>query len=153
MKNRTEIAKAYYKFLMNIDWNDKFYAQGIRDGRKTFLTNAFLGTCDTLKYLSGDYYSPAALEKLKHSSRPSGLIFEHMVPKTKYIHAPCEEKAKTGTLNVQFIEEILQKYWKIAILTKEEDMRLSRNSMPENWDGEDILGRYAVAGITLIEKP
>ena len=151
MKNCTKIAEAYYTFLRGIDWGNDFYTQGIRDGKKTFLTNAFLGTYGEKKYSCGDYYSPAAWKIVQSSNKPSGLIFEHMVPKKKYIHAPCEKLAESGDLTVPFIENLLQKFWKIAIVTKEEDMHLGRNSMPANWDEEDIFGRYTAAGVTLVD--
>jgi len=150
MKNCTEIAEAYHKFLADIDWGNKFYIKGIRYSRRNFLTDAFLGTYGDKKYNCGDYYSPTAWEIMESSNKSAGkLIFEHMVPKAKYILKPCEKKAESGDLTLDFIEEILRKYWKIAIITTEENKRLDSKSMPANWNKKDISARYTEAGVII----
>lgn len=60
--------------------------------------------------------------------------------------------AKEGNLEIDFIREILEKYWKIAIITKDEDKLLTGRSMPKDWDGNNIFARYDIAGIQLITK-
>jgi len=85
----------------------------------------------------------------------AGLVFEHLVPKSRYIQEPCERLAKDDKekLTVEFIEGLLRRYWHLATITKDEDELLSRNAMPDDWDGEDIRARYKRVGIDLIENP
>lgn len=144
-------AETYYKFLMSIDWNDELYVEGIKEGKTKFLANMMVNSKPGSRHLYGDYYTPAALEKVNNKDY-SGLVFEHIVPKTKYILKPCEERAKDGTLTVEFIEDLLNRYYKVAVVTIEEDKRLNRNSMPKDWDGLNIFSRYEEANIKLLEK-
>ena len=59
--------------------------------------------------------------------------------------------ARNGKLTVQIVTELLSKYWKIAVITKEQDKLLSRRKMPDGWDGKDIFARYRKANIYLIQ--
>jgi hypothetical protein len=150
MSNISKITIAYYKLLSSIDWSDEVLILGIREGLNKFLSNAHLKLANKHKYLQGNFYSRSAAEKVEAGDF-NGLVYEHMVPKAKYIQKPCEEKAKIGDLTIEFIETHLDKYWKIAVITKEEDKRLSRASMPKNWNEKNIFIRYTLAGIELIE--
>ena len=75
-----------------------------------------------------------------------------MVPKSKYIQRPCEKLAKNGMLKIDDVTDLFNKYWKIAIITKEEDKLISSKSMPDDWDNVCIYARYNKAGITLKES-
>ena len=79
----------------------------------------------------------------------SNLRIEHIVTKQKDRQYIWERKAKEGILSQEFIYNILNKYWYIATITKEEDDRLISKKMPSNWCGEDIFARYNSAGIFL----
>ena len=149
MSNIFKITEAYYKLLNSLDWNDEILIIGLREGLNKFLSNAHLKLANKHKYLQGDFYSKRAAEKIQ-SGDFNDLVYEHMIPKTKYIQRPCEEKAKNKDLTIEFIESILNRYWKIAIVTKEEDKKLSR-SLPKDWDQVDIFIRYKLAGIELIK--
>ena len=144
-------AEAYYKFLMSIDWDDELFVEGIKEGKTKFLSNMMVNSKKGVRHLYGDYYTPASLEKVKNKDY-KGLVFEHIVPKTKYILKPCEERSKNGTLTIDFIEDLLNRYYKIAVVTVEEDKKLNRNSMPKDWDGINIFSRYEEAQIELIES-
>jgi hypothetical protein len=150
--NYTKVARSYYKLLTSIDWNDEILLFGLKEGLNKFLSNAFLKLNNGTKYLQGDYYSKNALEKVQNNDF-TNLVYEHMVPKNKYIQKVCEEHAKNDTLTLEFIVELLNKYWKIAVITKEEDKMLSSRSMPKDWDGENIFFRYQKANIQLIMNP
>ncbi|MBQ7166900.1 MAG: hypothetical protein IJR93_08165 [Treponema sp.] len=89
----------------------------------------------------------------------TGLVFEHIVPKTKYIQEPCVQAAVNGqfaggeTFSEEAVLQLLNRYWQIALITKEEydamtDLVL-RNKMPGGWDGTDVFARYKAAGIAL----
>jgi len=152
MLNLEPLIKAYYKLLNSIDWDDEILVAGLREGLTKFPSNAFLSMHKKSKYLCGNYYSLLALEQVK-SKQFSGLIFEHMVPKSKYIQKPCEEAAKKGSLNENYMTELFQRYWKIAVITKEENSLLHGTKMPKNWDGNDYLARYKESGIKLLKSP
>jgi hypothetical protein len=147
--NLKTLSCSYHKLLTNIDWKDAVFIAGIREGLNKFLSNAFLSIDRSKsKYLKGDFYSCESYKKCSIRDF-SGLIYEHIVPKYKYIQEPCEEMAKKGTLNVDFIYEILIKYWKIAIITKAENSTLRQRLMPASWDGHNILARYDDVGLKL----
>lgn len=143
-----ELARAYYKLLTTLDWKDEILIEGLREGLNKFLSNAFKGR----KHLKSHFVSRSALEQLQCNDFTE-LVFEHLIPKSKYIQKPCEEKAIQGTLTVEYIEDLLQKFWYFAIITKKEDSLLTRFRMPEDWDENDIFARYKVAGIELVKNP
>jgi len=146
------LIKAYFKLLNSIDWDDEILVSGLREGLNKFPSNAFLKMHTKNKYLCGDYYSSSALKQVK-SKQFSNLIFEHMVPKSKYIQKPCEKAAIEGKLNLDFMRNLFQRYWKIAVITKSENSLLHVTQMPKNWDSNDYLARYKESGIKLIKSP
>lgn len=150
-ENIEKVAKAYCKLLNSIDWDDELIIAGLKEGLNKFLSNAFLSLNKEIKYKQGDYYSSEALEKVENNDF-SNLVYEHMVPKNKYIQKVCEEEAKDKKLEPEFIIELLNKYWKIAVITKDEDDKLNSRSMPVDWDGENIFARYEEAKLELIIK-
>lgn len=145
------LVKAYYKLLKSIDWSDEVLVWGLREGLNKFPSNAFLSLHPESKYLSGDYYSHAALEKVRYRDF-SGLIFEHMVPKARYIQKPCEQAAQEGRLDIAEIRELFRRYWKISVITVEENSRLKGHAMPDDWDLENVFARYQECGIELVEN-
>ena len=152
MENK-ELARIYYKLLTSVDWSDEIFIKGLREGLNKFISNAFLAHHNGKnKYHKTHYVSRIALAKLNVKDH-KGLIYEHVVPKTKYIQGPCEELAKTGKLTESIIESKLDAYWKLATVTKAEDQKLDMLSMPEDWDGQDVFARYKDVGIELINNP
>ncbi len=145
-----EIANSYYTLLTKLnEINDNLIMQGLKEGLNKFLSNAFISKMGRNKHFVADYYSKNAHEILSSGLRKD-LVFEHMIPKNIF-QKECEERAKNNTLNVEFIIEGLNKYWHIAIVTKEENQQLSQTrKMPENWDKEDIHVRYK--NVELIEN-
>jgi hypothetical protein len=152
MNNLPSIVTAYYKLLCMIDWDDEVLVDGLREGLNKFASNAYLGLSSQSKHRSGHYYSAVALLKVQNDDC-RGLIFEHMVPKSKHIQKPCIKRAKVGLLTEAYVRDLFQRYWKIAIITREEDSLLESRSMPNNWDGEDIFVRYRAANINLVPSP
>jgi len=152
MRSLEKIAKSYVKLLNLIDWSDPLLVAGIKEGLNKFLSNAFLKEHPNSKYLQGDFYTLNAIQKIK-SSDFSGLVYEHMVPKGAYIQKVCEQKAAEGSLDYDFVVDLLNKYWKIAVVTKDEDRLLLTKRMPNNWDGVNIFYRYHKANICLINNP
>lgn len=154
-----QLSLVYFKFLKSIDWKDELLLNGIKEGRNKFLSNAYLTLCEG-KHSIVNYYSPEAYAILQqHSGKlPKGkLIFEHMVPKEKYIQTPCEIIMQTNLSDEQRLKEIkslIHKYWHLASITAEQDKRMvHRKIMPEGWDHQNIFARYEAAGIQTIPNP
>lgn len=148
--NMINLVASYIKLLKAVDLNDPIVFKGIREGLNKFLSNAYLAQPGH-KYELGHYYSDAAFEKVKNKDW-SDLVFEHMVPKHKYIQKPCMDMAKSGKIDEEKVKVLVDKYWKIAIITKQEDKLLKGKSMPKGWDKEDVFYRYTKAGIKLTSK-
>jgi hypothetical protein len=151
-ENLLSVARSYTNLLNLIDWEDPLMVQGIREGLNKFLSNAFLSTKGVSKYKTADFYSELALDRI-NLGNTSELIYEHMVPKQKYIQSICVEKARKKQLKQEFVVDLLERYWKIAVITKAEDVRLNMRAMPEFWDGSNIFSRYQEAGIRLMQSP
>lgn len=153
------LADNYYIFLRSLPFENDIYMEGMGEARIKFLANLHITI--TKKYLpkkrkdrryTTDYISHMALELLKRSSWSSGeLIYEHMVPKTRYVKEVCEKKAKSGEISAEFIFQLLMKYFWTATIHKKENKLLSKSMMPLDWDGENIFARYNSAEIILIE--
>jgi hypothetical protein len=148
---KKQIAKSYFKLLSSLDWEDDILITGLREGLTKFLSNAFLKSNGVNKYYQGDFYTHSALDLIEKGIT-SGLVYEHMVPKSRYIQKPCEERAQKKSLNEDYVIELLNRYWKIAIVTKEEDKKLTRTKMPDDWDEADIRIRYKNARIDLVPR-
>jgi hypothetical protein len=148
-----QLADAYCKLLNCLDWSDPVMVAGIREGLNKFLSNAFLGMFPgTHKYHRTHLVSPAALRQLEAKDYRE-LVYEHVVPKSRYIQRPCEERAARGELTTAFVQALLEKYWRVATVTKAEDAQLHRFAMPDEWDGVSILARYQAAGVELLPNP
>lgn len=83
---------------------------------------------------------------------------EHVVPCAKLI-TECQRLIKVETLPDEEIATLLQKHWKVATITKEEqgilDSKLNyKSKMPANWTFEtgDTFARFKEAGIVLITQ-
>lgn len=152
------MAEAYYILLttlseplrMNTDLN-----AGIKEGLNKFLSILCIKLRGKYKIQSVEYISPNALELIKQGNTKD-LIYEHMIPKELYIQSRCLNAIKQRRpLSLDAIYNMLNKYWYIALITKEEDKLLNslklRKQMPEIWDGEDVLARYKAANIALID--
>src|SRR5699024_9826165 len=116
----------------------------------------FLATSDLPKKwndkrYSTDFVTPSALEVLKRNS-VTGLEYEHLVPKKKYIQDVCEQRAAEGTLTVEFVKDIINKYLWTATVTSNEHNLLTRRTMPSDWDDKNIMARYEQADIILLKN-
>lgn len=145
------LAGAYYSFLKALlsanppSASQAAYDGGIRhsDCKGHFLSNAYLTLYDK-HFRDADwiYHSKAAGKILDSGSR-RGLRFEHIVPKERYIQEEGWRLVETEAPDAQKkIEQLLEKYWFIAIITAAEEKRLSATAMPDGWDGKDIFARY-----------
>lgn len=148
-----DLARAYFKLLSSLDWDDPLLVGGLREGLNKFLSNAHLASFrGSNKYHKTHLISPTALRQLE-SGRPGQLVWEHLVPKGLYIQGPCELQARARTLTLEFVFEQLRKFWHLATITIEEDRLLARVRMPEGWDGTNVLARYEAKGLILVANP
>ena len=159
MEDTNEIlARVYFNKLTKIDWNDEYEVLSEGEWINKIVGHLFLilkRKQGVPKYRGTHYVSEAAAAILKSTSKNSfknSLVFEHMVPKNEYFVKPCVERAKNNTLTIEFIKDLLDRYLKLATITKEEDRRLAPTKMPKDWDGIDIFSRYNEAGIKLIPQ-
>lgn len=94
-----------------------------------------------------DFISTGARAVLDGAS-DDRLIKEHAVPVRKLRELLTNLGADAS---VNEIEETLIKYYKLGVLTKEEDDKINQASlnsrMPLDWDGENMFARYAAAKI------
>jgi hypothetical protein len=150
------LSETYYSFLKNIEWNNELYLLGLREGKNKFLSNAYLHLCKG-KYSISNYQSKEALSILNGDNgiqKSGNLVFEHMVPKDRYIQKPCEELAKSGELSPDFIYKLLEEYWFIATITKDEEKLLkTAKVMPKEWENTGHIARYENTKIELIQNP
>ncbi len=157
--NRQEIisklANTYIEFLNSIKWENELYLKGINEGKNKFLSNTYLHLCGG-KYGISNYHSKEALFLLNNQTdihKSGKLVFEHMIPKAKYIQKPCEDLAKVGKLTLNEIFPLLEKYWFIATITKEEEKLLkTAKVMPKDWQSKGHFARYENTKIELIQN-
>jgi hypothetical protein len=147
-----KIAQPYFKLLSTIDWTDRVLLSGLAEGLNKFLSNAHLASFHGHKHHKTHFVSPAALAKLEQRDY-DGLVWEHLVPKRKYIQQPCEQHASKGTLTADFIRDRLRRFWYLASITTEENLLLHPTSMRVDWNETNVLDRYEVAKVALRPNP
>lgn len=161
MNNRTntiqELANSYDYFLRTLPFHNETYMKGMAEARTKFIANLhiYLTTRDLPKgykerRYGTDYVSVKALEVLtSHSTK--GLVYEHIVPKTKFIKNECENMARSGDISIGFIYEVLDKYlWTATITNTENKLLPTAKDMPSGWDRTNIFFRYESANIPLV---
>ena len=76
-----------------------------------------------------------------------GLRLEHVVPQMWFVNQLMDR----DTIDKEEIRELLEKYFNVLLVTKEEDVKLTkaglRSKMPEDWDGENPWARHDAVGI------
>jgi hypothetical protein len=72
---------------------------------------------------------------------------EHIVPQMEIVNMLMN----MDPLNKTEVENVLKKYFKVLLVTKEEHKNLNasglRSKMPDNWDQKNIWARYSSVGI------
>jgi hypothetical protein len=76
------------------------------------------------------------------------LVYEHAIP----VMIVQDKLMKLDDLNPKAVQDILDRFLVTCIVTKEEDRKLAR-AMPKDWDGNDTLARYKLAGIDVEQNP
>lgn len=98
-----------------------------------------------------DWVEYTSEETLKN---PDAVVKEHAVP----VHAivtMINKLYKDEKLTVENVQDILNKYLVICMVTKEEDAKMTeiglQKSMPKDWDGLNVWARYDAVGIKPIK--
>ena len=114
------------------------------------------------QYLVVDYFSEEALDLIEKPTEftTSNFSFEHMVPKGKYIFNRIKEEAKKNISDDELqklIYELVDKYYYVALITKDEHKKLSnkgyKQKMPEDWNGKSVIARYKKTEIKIKRNP
>lgn len=103
------------------------------------------------KHSMSDYITPNAKKTIESGNISKNLIYEHMIPKNLYIKH-ISELTLAGLLTEQAIYDILNKYYFVCTVTKEEDGKLPPVKMNEDWDEKNPFYRYEKAGIHFISN-
>jgi len=151
-----ELSKEYFDFLMalRLKFNNPLFIKGIGEGKRKFLSNLHIhlatrGLPRKSKLYSTDFITPSALLKVKNKQL-KGLHYEHVIPKSGYIHEPCEQELLNGTLTIEFIKDLLNCFLWTATVTEDEHTLLDTYAMPKSWDRKNIMARYENVGIQLL---
>lgn len=147
------LGNAYVHFLIALNdmkkQNNDYLTGGINhtDCKNHFLSNAYLSKFDKFALdKEWIYHSKAAKKRIDEAKnkRLCGLCFEHIVPKQEYLQDKCEKLVKEKKeAAIQEVIELIKKYWKIAVVTSEENKRLLVRTMPKGWnEGDDLFERY-----------
>lgn len=91
----SRLAKAYFNVLQAIDVNNNDISCGIKEGLNKFLSNLAIHMQGKYKITSANYISNNALSQIQHGNI-SNLVYEHMVPKQRYIQMPCITQTMQG---------------------------------------------------------
>lgn len=147
------IASVYCKFLKTIDFEDELYLRGINEGKNKFLSNAWLLMWKGGKYDKTQFISKAAKNLLQEKGNDADLVFEHIVPKKAYQQLIEDEAHKMKqNLSPDFIENILNQYWILATVTKDEDSKLDRKVLDLESYSKNPFIRYEQADIKLVRN-
>ena len=92
-------------------------------------------------------------KNIKTRVNRSNVSWEHVVP-TKVLVDKLLELDKSGTLSDKKIEEMIEKYGYVCLVTKDENRKLDKNKfrekMPQGWKyGDDAFARYKAVGIEI----
>lgn len=104
-------------------------------------------------FMSSEAWEELRTNGLNDENGKCKFRYEHMVPKHEYIEKEIQEMALNNKLDLKKIEELVSKYYYLALILIEEDKKLSKKMMPEDWNREDFYSRYKKAGIKLINNP
>jgi hypothetical protein len=146
------MANAYCRFLAAFPWSDPLAIKGGRESINKFLSNVYLASFPGCrKHQLTQFITRSALAAVREN-RLKELVFEHVVPKQKFIQGPCEAKARAQALTPADVLALMKRYWLLATVTRSEEKRLTRD-MPPGWDGVSLFARYEAAELPLLPNP
>ena len=93
---------------------------------------------------------PRSVEASKRELK--GLRLEHVVPQMWFVNKLMD----MDTIDKEEIRELLEEYFNVLLVTKEEDAKLTeaglRSKMPDDWDEKDPWARHKKVGIERTPK-
>ncbi|MCR8660351.1 hypothetical protein [Paenibacillus endoradicis] len=101
------------------------------------------------KFKMGDYISEEAMMFAGLKGWKKQLVFEYMVPKNLYINEFIKLTAN-NELTPSIIQDRLQRYYYVCIVSTAEYERLDPFVMGEGWDGRNPFYRYEQANIRYV---
>lgn len=102
-------------------------------------------------YKMGDYISEEAMMFAGLKGSKKKLVFEYMVPKNLYINEFIK-LTSDNEITPSIIQDRLQRYYYICIVSVAEYERLNPFVMGEGWDGRNPFYRYEQSGIRYVEQ-
>lgn len=166
---REEVLLQASKYIVE----DLLYLNNMRDGqrKKKFMSSNFLegliyDAIDDVVRENGaklnrnnraSYISEQALEKIR-SKQSSNLVLEHIVCKNIYFSI-LKRMLHEESLTAEKVFHLLNKFYQLALITKEEDGRLDRAGLRTRmvtsgeWDFKDPFIRYRTIQLKLISNP
>lgn len=106
----------------------------------------------TQKYKMSDFISGKAKALIESGeSLREKLRFYHMVSKHIYFEQMVKA-TKSGCLTRELVYELLNKYYYICTVTKEEDSKLRKQQMPLDWYKNNPFYRYQLAEILYVQN-
>jgi hypothetical protein len=157
-----QVSQYYAHYLNSLDWQDEFYVSLQLLMRNKFMTLAYYRLMGGKNHKTcSAWVTSSALEVLRGDTKRfqgKGLWLEHVIPKQRYITNYCESVAREREISADEIFVIMQKYFILATITKDEndllDSNRLRNRMPAGWvEGDSVFGRYERVGIDLLRNP
>jgi hypothetical protein len=101
-------------------------------------------------FLSMDYVSVKAMKLINSNGCGDRLVKDHSVP-VKVLRKLIVNQGSGKILDISRIQEFLEKYYRLGVITKDEDKQFGRegltSEMPKNWDEIDPFARYHAVGI------
>jgi len=121
--------------FLNSRGNPKWFKKPNPAKEKTALTQLHFVSNDAMKIINEE--------------QEGDLIKDHTVP-LKRLRTILAEELTTKS-NLSDIKRLLERYYRLGVITKEENEHLNHNhlkdDMPENWDGKYMFARYDVVNI------
>jgi len=81
------------------------------------------------------------------------MVYDHAVP-FRYLQ---NDLLALDPVDPASLRQVLERFGVAALITTDEDSRLKalgfQHTMPQDWDGLDVLARYRAAGVELEENP
>ncbi len=116
-----------------------------------FLTESYFKQLNQYKgkYSMTDFITPNAKKALQEMDKSVRFVYEHMVPKNIYLNQIIE-KTYLSELTEESIHILLDTYYYVCTVTKEENTLLPSTKMPINWDKTNPFARFEAAGIKFL---
>lgn len=107
------------------------------------------------RYSRKKYEAAMFCSKMAMGLRPGNaeVVYDHAVP---FVYLQ-RELLNLEVIDKKSVQSALERYGLACLITKEEDAKISKfglqRTMPNGWDGSDLLARYRAVGIEVVPNP